>query len=116
MVDTTTILVMCYVDIPQLSSNLILLPGSTFILVSWGQPSYSPTLYTVSYSCALLCDSSSTTQGSVNITSAATTHTVSSLPPGSLCSIDVVAVYDGIGMSNTLTSFPNTLTLGNLRL
>ena len=92
----------------------MLSPGSTFIMVSWMQPPYySPSHYTVSYSCRLLCDISSTTQGSAFITSA-TTHTFSSLAPASTCTISVVAVYDGIGMSNTLTSFPNTLTLGNL--
>ena len=109
---------MCYVDIPQLPSlpnNVMLIPNSTSIMVSWMQPPYSPSHYTVSYTCRLVCDISSTTQGSVNITSATTTtHTFSSLAPGSLCAISVVAVYDGIGMSNTLTSFNNTLTLGNL--
>ena len=39
-------------------------------------------------------------------------HTFSSLPPISNCTISVVAVYDGIGMSNTVSSSTNTLTLG----
>ena len=102
-----------YVDIPQLPNNVMLTPGSTSIMVSWMQPPYSPSHNTVSYSCTLLCDISSTTQGSVNITSA-TTHTFSSLAPAGTCTISVVAVYDGIGMSNKLTSSTNTLTLGNL--
>ena len=38
--------------------------------------------------------------------------TISSLAPGSSCTISVVAVYDGIGMSNTVSSTANTLTLG----
>ena len=88
----------------------MLTPGSTSIMVSWMQPPYSPSHYNVLYSCQLLCNSSSTTQGSVTVV--ATTHTISSLAPGSSCTISVVAVYDGIGMSNTVTSFINTLTLG----
>ena len=98
-------------DIPQLPSNLMLTPGSTSIMVSWMQPPYSPSNYNVSYSCQLLCNSSSTTQGSVNVSSA-TTHTFSSLPPGSSCAISVVAVYDGIGMSNTVSSTTNTTVQG----
>ena len=39
-------------------------------------------------------------------------HTFSSLDPGSSCVISVVAVYDGIGMSNTVSSFTGTLTIG----
>ena len=39
-------------------------------------------------------------------------HTFSSLPPGSSCTISVVAVYHGIGMSNTVSSSTTTLTLG----
>ena len=92
----------------------MLTPGSTSIMVSWMQPLYSPSHYTVSYTCTLVCDISSTTHGSVNITSATTTHTFSSLAPTSICAISVLAVYDGIGMSNTLTLFNNTLTLGIL--
>ena len=101
-------------DIPQLPSNPILTPGSTSIMVSWMQPPYSPSRYTVSYSCQLLCNSSSSTQGSVNVTT--TTHTLSSLPPGSSCTISVVAVYDGIGMSNTVSSTTNTTTQGILHV
>ena len=103
----------CDVDIPQLPNSVMLTPGSTSIMVSWMQPPYSPSHYTVSYTCRLLCDILSTTQGSVNITSA-TTHTFSSFAPGSACTISVVAVYDGIGMSNTLTLFTNTLTPGKI--
>ena len=39
-------------------------------------------------------------------------HTFSSLPSSSSCTISVVAVYDGIGMSNTVSSSTSTLTLG----
>ena len=39
-------------------------------------------------------------------------HTFSSLPPGSNCTISVLAVYDGIGMSNTVSSSTGTLTIG----
>ena len=86
-------------------------------MVTWTAPPHPPSRYTVSYSCTLLCDISSTTQESVNITSVATTiitHTFSPLAPGSGCTISVVAVYDGIGMSNTLSTSTNTLSLGNL--
>ena len=98
------------VDIPQLPSNPTVTPGSTSIMVSWMPPPYSPSNYTVSYSCQLLCNSSSTTQGSVTVSSA-TTHTFSSLPPGSSCTISVVAVYDGIEMNNTVSSTVNTTVL-----
>ena len=101
----------CYVsvDIPQLPANPMLTPGSTSIMVSWMQPPYSPSSYTVSYSCQLLCNSSSKTQGSITVV--ATTHAISSLVPGSSCTISVVA---GIGMSNTVSSTTNTITLCTL--
>ena len=98
------------VDIPQLPSNPTVTPGSTSIMVSWMPPPYSPSNYTVSYSCQLLCNSSLTTQGSVTVVT--TTHTISSLPPGSSCTISVVVVYDGIGMSNTVSSTVNTTAQG----
>ena len=101
-----------YVDIPQLPSNLILTPGSTSIMLSWMQPPYSPSIYIVSYSCQLLCDSTSTmNNGSITVESGLN-HTFSSLPAGSSCTIIVVAVYDGIGMSNTVSYSTSTLTLG----
>ena len=90
----------------------MLTPGSTSIMVSWMQPPYSPSNYTVSCSCQLLCDTTSTMiNGSVTVESGLN-HTLSSLPPGSSCTISVVAVYDGIGMSNTVSSSTSTLTLG----
>ena len=99
------------VDIPQLPSSPTVTSGSTSIMVSWMPPPYSPSHYNVSYSCQLLCNTSSATQGSVTVTT--TTHTISSLPPGSSCTISVVAVYDGIGMSNTVSSTVNTTTQGS---
>ena len=49
------------------------------------------------------------TDGSVTVSSA-TTYTISSLAPGSSCNISVVAVYDSIGMSNTVViTFGNTI-------
>ena len=102
---------MC-IDIPQLPSNLMLTPGSTSIMVSWMQPPYSPSNYIVSYSCQLLCDTTSTmTNGSVTVESTLT-NIFSSLAPGSFCTISVVAVYDGIGTSNTVSSIASTLSLG----
>ena len=92
----------------------MLTPGSTSIMVhvSWMQPLYSPSNYTVSYSCQLLCDTTSTmNNGSIAVESGLN-HTFSSLPPGSSCTISVVAVYDDIGMSNTVSSSTSTLTLG----
>ena len=107
----TTILYVS-VDIPQLPSNPTVTPGSTSIMVSWMSPPYSPSNYTVSYSCQLLCNSSST-QGSVTVTT--TTHTISSLPSNNSCTISV-AVYDGIGMSNTVSSTVNTTAQGTLSI
>ena len=98
------------VDIPQLPSNPTVTPGSTSIMVSWMPPPYFPSNYTVSYSCQLLCNSSSTTtDGSVTVVAT----NISSLAPGSSCTISVVAVYDGIGMSNTVSSTVNTTTQGS---
>ena len=97
------------VDIPQLPSTPTV--AITSIMVSWMPPPYSPNHYTVSYSCQLLCNSSTMTDGSVTVSSA-TTHTFSSLAPGSSCTISVVAVYDGIGLSNTVSSTVNTATQG----
>ena len=51
------------------------------------------------------------TNGSVTVESALT-HIFSSLDPGSSCTISVVAVYDGIGTSNTVSSITSTLSLG----
>ena len=104
----TTILYVS-VDIPQLPSTLMLTPGSTSIMVSWMPPPYSPNYYTVSYSCQL---SSSTTDGSVTVVAT----NIYSLPPGSSCTISVVAVYDGIGMSNTVSSTFNTTAQGTLSI
>ena len=90
----------------------MLTPGFTSIMVSWMQPPYSPSNYIVSYSCQLLCNTTSAmTNGSVTVESALT-HILSSLDPGSCCTISVVAVYDGIGMSNTVSSIKSTLSLG----
>ena len=54
-----------------------------------------------------------TAVGSVSVTT--TNHTISnsSLSPGSSCTISVVAVYDGIGISNTVSSTVNTTTQGS---
>ena len=44
------------------------------------------------------------------------TPSIFSLTPGSLyCTISVVAVYDGIGMSNTVSSTVNTTAQGSVR-
>ena len=100
-----------YIDIPQLPSNLVLSTvGSTSIMVSWMQPLYSPSNYTVLYSCQLLCDTALTNRS--NTVESSTNHTFSSLAPGSSCTISVVAVYDGIGMSNAVSSIANTSTKG----
>ena len=82
-------------------------------MISWMQPPYSPSNYTVSYSCQLLCETTSTiiNNGSFTVESGLI-HTFSSLAPGSSCTISLVAVYDGTGMSNTLSSSTSTLTLG----
>ena len=81
-------------------------------MVSWMPPPYSPNYYTVSYSCQLLCNSSSSTTTEKSVTVTTTAHTFSSLPPGSSCTISVVAVYDGIGMSNTVSSTVNIAAQG----
>ena len=90
----------------------MLTPGSTSIMVSWMQPPYSPSNYIVSYSCQLLCDTTSTMNNGSIIVESGLNHTFSSLPSSSSCTISVVAVYDGIGMSNTVSSSTSTLTLG----
>ena len=87
--------------------------SNTSVMVSWMPPPYSPDYYNVSYSCQLSCNSSSITQGSVTVLNGTTTHTFSSLSPGSNCTISVVAVYDGIGMNNTVSSTVNTSTQGS---
>ena len=90
----------------------MLIPVSTSIMVSWIQPPYSPSKYTASYSCQLLCDTTSTmNNGSITVESGLN-HNFSSFAPSSSCTISVVAVYDGIGMSNTVSSSTSTLTLG----
>ena len=81
-------------------------------MVSWMQPPYSPSNYTVSYSSQLLCETTSTTNNGSFTVESGLIHTFSSLAPGSSCTISVVAVYDGIGMSNTVSYSTSTLTLG----
>ena len=81
-------------------------------MVSWMQPPYSPSNYTVSYSCQLLCETTSTIYNGSFTVESGLIHTFSSLAPNSSCTISVVAVYDGIGMSNTVSSSTSTLTLG----
>ena len=77
------------------------------------QPPYSPSNYTVSYSCQLLCETTSTINNGSFTVESGLIHTFSSLAPSSSCTISVVAMYDGIGMSNTvLSSSTSTLTLG----
>ena len=90
----------------------MLTPDSVFTEISWMQPPYSPSNYNISYSCQLSCNSSLTDQGTTTVEST-TTYTISSLPPDSSCSISVIAVYGGIGMSNAISSTTNTLSLGN---
>ena len=90
----------------------MLTPGSTSIMVSWIQPPFSPSSYTLTYSCLLLCDTTSTMKHGFAIVGSGLIHSFSSLAPGSSCTISVVAVYDGIGMSNTVSSITNTSTLG----
>ena len=81
-------------------------------MVSWMQPPYSPSNYTVSYSCQLLCETTSTINNGSFTVESGLIHTFSSLAPGSSCTISVVAMYDGIGMSNTVSSSTSTLSLG----
>ena len=82
-------------------------------MVSWMQPPYSPSNYTVSYSCQqLLCETTSTINNGSFTVESGLIHTFSSLAPDSSCTINVVAVYDGIGMSNIVSSSTSTLTLG----
>ena len=92
----------------ELPTTLAVTVSNTSAIVSWMPPPYSPDYYNVSYSCQLSCNSSSITQGSVTVLNGTTTHSFSSLPPGSNCTISVVAVYDGIGTSNTVFSTINT--------
>ena len=82
-------------------------------MVSWVEPPYPPSNYTVLYYCQPLCNSSLTIQES-SFTVFSATHTISSLAPGSSCTISVVAVYDGNGMSEMVSSNTNTTTQGIL--
>ena len=85
--------------------------GSTSIMVSWMPPSpYSPNYYNVSYSCQQIQTVMCITVETVKTTSQTVSN--SSLAPGSSCTISVVAVYDGIGMSNTVSSTVNTTIQG----
>ena len=101
-------------DIPQLPSNQSAsVSDNNFVYISWKQPKYSPDYYNVSYFCQQILTTQCTFEGSINVTATNHTFSNSSLPSGSSCDISVVAVYDGIGMSNTVSSTVNTTIQGN---
>ena len=80
-------------------------------MVSWLPPQYPPDSYTVSYSCQLLCGSTSSS-GSNNVPNGpATSHTISSLSPGSNCTVSVTAKF-GTNTSNTIISSTITTSAG----
>ena len=93
------------VDIPQLPSNL-LTSGSTFIMVSWMQPLYSLSNYTLSRTPVNYCLAHLQLKDQLlSYQVLSVLHTFSSIGPGSSFTISVEA---GIGMSNTVSSTTNT--------
>ena len=101
--------------IPQLPSNPSVTANNTIVVISWmPPPQYSPDYYNVSFSCHQMLTLMCITAGSVAVTTSNHTFLNSSLPSGSSCTISVVAVYDGIGMSNTVSSTVNTTAQGIL--
>ena len=96
-------------DIPQLSSNPVLVPDASSIMVSWLPTNHIPLSYRISYSCQLICGSSVPNQ-TVTVDGSVTTHTVSATP-GSSCVIGITAVFCS-NNSNTATSSTNTTSVG----
>ena len=80
-------------------------------MVTWTHPHFLPDSYTVSYSCQLLCDPQTPSVKTNTVTGTANNHTISSLNPGSSCTVNVTAVFVD-GNSNTLSSSTNTSTAG----
>ena len=81
-------------------------------MVSWTAPQYTPDSYTVSYSCQLLCGSTSSSSESNNIPKGgATTYNISSLSPGSNCTVNVTGNF-GTNTSNTVVSSSATASAG----
>ena len=97
-------------DIPLLPSAPMLYANTSSIVISWSPTQFTPTSYKLSYSCHLLCDSSSNQKNSSNASGTVTTHKIA-VPPGSTCAVNVTAVF-GSNSSNTITHFTNTLSAG----
>ena len=100
-----------YTDIPQLSSVPTLAPSSTSIMVSWTPTQFTPSGYRVGYSCQLICGSSSVQQTDT-VSGSLTEHTITSIAPGSTCTVSVTAVFGSSNMSNMISSSTNTLSAG----
>ena len=98
-------------DVPQLSSVPTLAPSSTSIMVSWTPTQFTPTNYRVGYSCQLICGSSSVQQTDT-VSGSLTEHTITSIAPGSTCTVSVTAVFGTSIMSNMVTSSTNTTSAG----
>ena len=99
--------------VPQLIGTPTLTPNTTSIMVLWTHTQFLPDnyIYTVSYSCQLLCDSQTPSVQTNIVTGTANNHTISSLNAGSSCTVSVTAVFVD-GNSNTITSSTNTSTAG----
>ena len=98
-------------DIPQLASVPTLAPSSTSIMVSWTPTQFTPSGYRVGYSCQLICGSSSVQQTDT-VSGSLTEHTITSIAPGSTCTVCVTVVFGGSVISNTVASSTNTTSAG----
>ena len=107
----TTLLITGRVTIvPELPVDPLHYPSTSSIMMSWTSPQLTPSSYTVSYSCQLLCGSQQT-PGTATVDGGDTTHIISSLNAGSSCTVSVTAVF-GSNSSNTVTSSTNTTSAG----
>ena len=96
---------------PLLVGSLIVTSTtSDSITVSWTAPQPTPTGYTLTHVCMLLCgDPLPTPSTPTTATGSSTSATVSSIPPGSECNITLTA-QNGSASSNELMVTATTLS------
>ena len=82
---------MLSIAIPQFNGTLT--PTTSSIMVSWTAPQFTPDNYSVTFICFLLCDNAPSTGMQVVPNGGATSHTITSLNPGSDCTVRVAAMF-----------------------
>ena len=93
------VLILFSVAIPEFNVSLSAYSDVNSITVSWVQPQFEPTYYTLTSVCWLPCNSSALTTIVPTLSASDTSTVISGLPPGSECNITLTAIYNA--SSNT---------------